>query len=646
MPLRLTTLSSGDICSLTEVLQLNPNDTDPIHYNNRIAALIEALPSRLKSNGFLNRITKPALPARSRMLDPLDQRGPLCPMHHKLDASMVQKVFTLLALEVGHHLNHVARHCHLLTGEQQKLISRLRALHAIWYQPEQYERFFLEPSKDTRWTYQGNKCAACTLARIAGNLDALLDLLCAVSSRTSSNEKHKQPRLYDWLVAWIENHGEALEERGREKLQVLVQDVWNRSFALKQKRKEFSKARKEFKQGVGSDAKGEAVEPQEGANIQMYDHFDDDQLESVNVHTALMSTPHLPDMARFHQEESQRSGRDESNLAPPRASAVSRTRSTRRDQKTYGGNHSPASPLTARPEEYTPPRARWRTSDDAAKSYANVIGKTNPFATRNTVRDPMPNPKAAKPTNRNQKPSPSTRASTSPESVWTDCEPQATAKSSLSSLFEKYANYGGLPDGPDLSKPPSARGTALDNDRTPTKAPPATDLPLRRHATTAQDKHHRKQLDPNELLKRAASTSTAPRERHTHNAAGAGAARRTTERPASVHQPDTRPSSSLIGKHKHDRDKPTSTAKKSPSAVTEKDEAVTCWDDVWRDDVLKKPENKFYKDRLEREEARWRREKREGGGGGEPKRKESRRGAEKREDERRGKRRHGEERKR
>lgn len=89
--MKLSTLSTSDLSMLTQVLQLRPDDSDSIHYANRIATLIEALPSRLKADGFLKRMVKPLEVEKSRIIDPLDQRGSLCPLHHKLNATIVRK---------------------------------------------------------------------------------------------------------------------------------------------------------------------------------------------------------------------------------------------------------------------------------------------------------------------------------------------------------------------------------------------------------------------------------------------------------------------------------------------------------------------------------------------------------------------------
>lgn len=683
--MKLGMLAPGDVSLLTEILQLRSNDRDPIHYTNRIATLIEALPSRLKAEGFLKRIIKPPDASDSRMLDPLDQRGPLCPLHHKLNASLVQKVFVLLALEVGHHLNHVARKRDLLSDVQKDLILRLRALHAIWYRPDDYERFFQLQLRDTKWTYQGNKCAACSLSRIAGDAAAILDLICAISSRSSSNEKRKKPRLHEWLMAWLAHHRNQCDDDDRKNFQMQIFQNEVQALELKARRKEFSKARKQAK--VPMQPIPEEV-PLVAQNVHMYEHIDDDDLESINLHAALLSSPHLPDMSRFQQQDGYATRYADRNS--PRPSYVSCKSSTSQMCNSSASIHSPVSPLTPRAEqEYVPPRANWkpveeeptpriqtnrgpryRSSEDAAESYANILPKSNPFASRAAVNNtPAPGAKG-KSTAAARQPSSSSRATIEPESVWTDCDPQASRRSSLSSLMEKYANYGGLPVPPNVHGSHSCGRQSSEDEGTVSPPPPprTTEIPLRRSAsaaTTPGPKHKApKHLAPDDLVKRAHSTKSETRHKDStksdhrpspikvdrpvpsagklpvENILKRAASSSDRTKDASHHrqshrngnnaenkqgvprrgaslESDSLAPSPLFG-YRGRRDHQGDQMEQRPRRKSQERERakplseapgtnMTRWSMGWKDEVVNRPENKFYKERLEREQEEARR---------------------------------------
>lgn len=692
-------LTLGDVSLLTEILQLRSIDRDPIHYNNRIATLLEALPSRLKAEGFLKRIINPSEVPDSKLLDPLDQRGPLCPLHHKLNISIIQKVFVLLALEVGHHLNHLAQKRDLLSQEQKQLISRLRALHAIWYEPDDYERFFQSRAQSTKWPYQGNKCAACSLSRIAGDAEAILDLICAISSRCSSDEKCQKPRLHRWLMAWLAHHRDGCHGDDRKNFQTRIFQNEVQTLELKTKRKELSKARKEARAPMQSIP--EEV-PLVDRNVHEYEHIDDDDLESVDFHGALLSTPHLSDMSRFQHDEGRKTRYADRNSVRP--SYVSCSSSTHRKDKSTASLKSPVSPMTSPAEqEYVPPRASWqsvdevpttrrqpthRSSEDAARSYANILPRSNPFGTHmagNKYQAPVIESNYSTPTHQ---PSSSSRPSPEPESVWTDADPQASRRSSITSLMDKYANYGGLPVPPSQASGRSSTASLMDKcaNYGGLPIPPDFDAPHssedqktdRRGDVSASHAHRRsinaenaqalkdkvrKHLAAEDLVKRARSTRSessqknhaqpvqgpsplkvdrpVPKDskvsaenlvkraastshqskgayhRHDHHPSNkdAGAKQPTTSRTASVESCNTLASSSLLGNRGRRERESDQTRQRSGRESRERESArptasdaletnMTRWSMNWKDEVMNRPENKFYKDREEARLAR------------------------------------------
>lgn len=479
-------------------------------------------------------------------------------------------------------------------------------------------------------------------------------------------------------MAWLAHHRDGSEGDDRKNFQARIFQNEVQALELKTKRKEFSRARKEARapmQSIPEDV------PLVAENVHMYEHIDDDDLESVNLHAALLSTPHLPDLSRFRHEEGHTTRYADRNS--PRASYVSCKTSTHLKDKSSVRLDSPVSPLTPRAEqEYFPPRAKWqsadeeptprnnptqrqryRSSEDAAQSYANILPRSNPFVTHTGNNNQASGIKGTSSTPMRPPPS-SSHASPVPESVWTDADPHASKRSSLSSLMDKYANYGGLPIPPDIDVPHSS-----DHQRSNRQGdvsahrPPPTSHPLRR-STNVEDAlgpkdKARKHLAPEDLVKRANSTRSENRQRDpaqlTHRPPpikvdravpedskvsvenlvkravsksnrSEGAARRYDHHPSSrdaeVKQPapsrtdsvdcNTLASSSLLGdRGRRDREadqtsqRPRRESREPerarPAASDAPQTNVTRWSMDWKDEVMNRPENKFYKDRLERE---------------------------------------------
>ena len=453
--MKLSSLNTGDVVLLTEILQLKTSEKDPIRYNNRISALTEALPSRLKSTNFLETL----LPKR-RVLDgrPFFQGGPLCSIHTKLDAAIVHRVYTLIALEVGVRLNGLARRIQDLSPEQQGLIKRLRALHAIWYEAEKFEMLFCESARETGWTFQGNKCAACTLARLAGDLRTVLDLALVVASHTSKSERRRKPRLVSWLSAWLNHHKRDHVGAGPRKTFVdLVYDNETRGIQLKELRKQFSRERKAARRSASRPNSAsrprrrttlQAVPEDEQIDINRDDDedrlvsricdVDEEELADVNLDAALLSTDHLPDMNRFRSNEPQRSTsnlsrhpQSEARLEPPplaprrrsvaleSGSRVSHQHSRAETSSSKGhgvpaesesvharhGERKPPSSVNGRgrsisSSSQTPRQAPYSSALSAAKSYSNVLDHQNPFSASNCSSErsnPPPLPQRTRP---------------------------------------------------------------------------------------------------------------------------------------------------------------------------------------------------------------------------------------------------------
>lgn len=190
--------SLGDIPSrhipkLANVLQFRPKENHP-DQEQRIKSAIKTLPSRLKGPGRLVRLL-------------LHPRIDACEWHKNLNRCVTDVILHHIQIEIGIRLNSLVAHSELLPREHLDRVSRLRELHALWLGPETFEKTFLVATQNVPWKYQANKCDACILSCIAGNMQTLLDLRCVVSSRVTSKfvAKHGNPRLLIWVDAWIKS---------------------------------------------------------------------------------------------------------------------------------------------------------------------------------------------------------------------------------------------------------------------------------------------------------------------------------------------------------------------------------------------------------------------------------------------------------
>ena len=189
--------SLPEVRLLTKILQAPPDHPDPLgHFRGTILNGINALPSRLKKPNALLGIFKPYAKGRE----------PLCTLHQGLHPKIVHSAFTLLALEVGFHLNKVASNEHLLTEPQIERVWRLRLLHLLWLDASTFEQTFGR-SASSSWEFETNKCEACILTRIASNFETICDLRALILSRMSRRQirRHGEPRLKIWVDYWMEN---------------------------------------------------------------------------------------------------------------------------------------------------------------------------------------------------------------------------------------------------------------------------------------------------------------------------------------------------------------------------------------------------------------------------------------------------------
>jgi hypothetical protein len=269
---------------LTRILQLSPGD-DALKYSNRVLTALPLLSSDLKRPSRLSRLI---LPSQSSFTL-------LCPLHKPLDASLVHTLFQLLVLEVGIRLNILVSNNDRLTPEQWSRVESVRQLHALWLDPETYERTFLASASESKHAYQGDSCEGCTLSRMAGDLDTLLNLrmLLLCRQHTRRVKKHGPSQFLRWIQAWIASLATQLIRTGHFNFEEMIAKNDKDAKQLKKVRRQIwhEKREKQWKNkrrspnSIGTSTHNETEEgpSDHNAEISIIDHY-----------AALLSTPHLP----------------------------------------------------------------------------------------------------------------------------------------------------------------------------------------------------------------------------------------------------------------------------------------------------------------------------------------------------------------
>ena len=206
-----TNLTPEEIRHLTHILRLLP-DADPIAYTTLITILLSSsslTPSRIKRPHRISALFHRSTPFGS-------PPSPLCALHSRLNAHTIHSLFTRLTCEVGRNLNSLVLHNQLLNAGQRDLMERVRELHALWLSPTDYRKTFLQspPPMENKWPFRCEKCEACILARVGGDMGVLLDLRMVVLARTKTAGLHrggniKAPTLLRFVEAWLEEIGRA-----------------------------------------------------------------------------------------------------------------------------------------------------------------------------------------------------------------------------------------------------------------------------------------------------------------------------------------------------------------------------------------------------------------------------------------------------
>lgn len=307
---RLQDIPEKDVRKLANVLQFRPRE-DHQEAETRIKSNIKTLPWRLRGPGRLIRFLCPS-------------RIDACQWHNGINRCIADVVLHHVQLEVGFRLNNLVAHSNLLQDDQLDRIWRLRELHALWLDPDTFAETFRISPHWIKWDYQANKCDACILSRISGNLEILLDLRCMIKSRATSKfvAKHGDPKLLKWVMTWIETMLSFVEESTGQRVTITDQIEINdrRSGEFKRLRAKIHvKGKKQKTKADQSNEKqnssnqpsshdlpdvftdqGEEVVASKKArsthfnSSEIHEHVSDDDLSAIDSYAALKSSLTLP----------------------------------------------------------------------------------------------------------------------------------------------------------------------------------------------------------------------------------------------------------------------------------------------------------------------------------------------------------------
>ncbi|CEO59527.1 hypothetical protein PMG11_04201 [Penicillium brasilianum] len=114
----------------------------------------------------------------------------LCDLHCSLNYYLVDDILRLVKREITSHFRQLDAYPDLIETAEAEILHDLRALKGLWTKPCPDS-----PVPPCAWPYQINECAACMLARIASDKDALRNLRVVIQSRTRTRKNHRQQEL-------------------------------------------------------------------------------------------------------------------------------------------------------------------------------------------------------------------------------------------------------------------------------------------------------------------------------------------------------------------------------------------------------------------------------------------------------------------
>lgn len=186
-----TEITKSEMKMLTEVLHLDNTAYGGLSLEYQIQELIKGLPKDLKKK------------ANSRGGE--SSSRDLCDIHRSLNHYLVDDIIRLIKREVTSHFRQLDAYPELIEAMEAEILHRLRALKGLWTKPSPDG-----PVAPKAWPYQINECAACILARIASDKDALRNLRIVIQSRTRTRKNHR-PRELNLFVDHCINRFDSVE---------------------------------------------------------------------------------------------------------------------------------------------------------------------------------------------------------------------------------------------------------------------------------------------------------------------------------------------------------------------------------------------------------------------------------------------------
>lgn len=208
-------LSKSKMKMLTTVLHLDNTAYGGSSLECQIQEMIQGLPRDLKE--------KKNSPHGA-------EASSLCDLHWSLNHYLVDDILRLVKREVASHFRQLDAYPDLIEPVEAEILHRLRALKGLWTKPIPDG-----PVAPNAWPYQINGCAACILARIASDKDALRNLRVVIQSRTRTR-KNQRPRELNIFVDHCLNRFDPIEA---EELHTTASQL---AFGMKRARKACVKA--------------------------------------------------------------------------------------------------------------------------------------------------------------------------------------------------------------------------------------------------------------------------------------------------------------------------------------------------------------------------------------------------------------------
>lgn len=381
-PRSYSDLSHADIDLLTNILSHAPRSPAQNHgYEGITANLISALPSHLKNK--------------------MSWLAPACSLHSRINPHPVISMFEAIKHEIDDGLPHswepIQAHG-LLTEAQVQSLMKLQDLSALWLKPDAFESNFRRKQvTQPPYRYQADKCAACILSHIGGDLDACMALGAFFIGRTSTNIWKKSKRVL-WMEAWIR---QAVADGSQD---AAVRRVWEMGVELRQQRENFKSKHGErayvdefidrargSRQPAGAPTLGEAFEEMSMQDMppeQMPEFFDQAFAEDQPVVSSRAPSVRKPSTCSLTIRGQRQSGRASALEASGRTSAYSnRPMSSRTASRASTQMMTPPSSSSAQSRHITP--SVFNPSQCVPENGSTRSGPKTPSASRSASSAPV-----------------------------------------------------------------------------------------------------------------------------------------------------------------------------------------------------------------------------------------------------------------